>query len=55
MIIGSGTTAIACINSGRSFIGFETDLDFFKAARDRIKSQTVPTDNSPFTFGLGSL
>lgn len=30
--IGSGTTAIACINTGRNYIGIESDKDFFDAA-----------------------
>jgi site-specific DNA-methyltransferase (adenine-specific) len=34
--MGSGTTAIACINSGRRFIGFERDQQFFRAALRRI-------------------
>ena len=34
--IGSGTTAIACINSGRNFIGFESNPGYHKAAQDRI-------------------
>lgn len=36
--IGSGTTAIACINSGRSFIGFEKDREIFEVASHRIAS-----------------
>jgi len=35
--LGSGTTAIACINTGRNFIGIEKDPDYFKIASDRIK------------------
>ncbi len=27
--IGSGTTAIACINTNRNYVGFELDKDFF--------------------------
>lgn len=34
--IGSGTTAIACINSGRNYIGFESDPGYCEAAEDRI-------------------
>ena len=34
--IGSGSTAVACINTGRHFIGFETDKHFFEVANDRI-------------------
>lgn len=35
--MGSGTTAIACINTGRRFIGFEKDSDYFEKARKRIE------------------
>jgi site-specific DNA-methyltransferase (adenine-specific) len=34
--IGSGTTAIACLNSGRNFIGFELDPEYFRLAQRRI-------------------
>ena len=35
--LGSGTTAVACINTGRNFIGIEKDADYFKIAQRRIK------------------
>lgn len=35
--IGSGTTAAAAINTGRRFIGFEKDLDYFQIAKERIQ------------------
>ena len=34
--IGSGTTAIACINTNRNFIGFELDETYFNIANERI-------------------
>ena len=34
--MGSGTTAIAAMETGRSFIGFETDERYFMAAGERI-------------------
>jgi site-specific DNA-methyltransferase (adenine-specific) len=34
--MGSGTTAVACLNTKRSFIGFESDKDFFQMAQSRI-------------------
>jgi len=34
--IGSGTTAIACINTNRKCIGIEKDIKYFKIAYDRI-------------------
>jgi len=39
--IGSGTTAVACINTNRNFIGIELDEDYHKIATDRIKSMIV--------------
>ena len=35
--MGSGTTAIACINTNRRFIGFETNEEYFNLANNRIK------------------
>ena len=36
-VMGSGTTAIAAMNTNRNFIGFELDPDYFKIATDRIQ------------------
>lgn len=46
--MGSGTTAIACRNSGRQYIGFETSKKYFGAAQERIRAH-VPR---PTTFML---
>jgi len=35
--MGSGTTAVACINTNRNYIGFEIDPDYYEAAQERIK------------------
>ena len=35
--MGSGTTAIACINTGRNFIGFEIDKHYCDIANERIR------------------
>ena len=35
--MGSGTTAIAAINTNRKYIGFETDETYFKSANERIE------------------
>jgi len=35
--IGSGTTAIACINTNRNFIGFEIDKHYCDIANERIR------------------
>lgn len=34
--MGSGTTAIACINTNRNYIGFELDETYFNLANERI-------------------
>lgn len=34
--MGSGTTAVACVNTGRNFIGFELDKDYYEIAQKRI-------------------
>ncbi len=34
--MGSGTTGVACIQTGRNFIGIEIDGDYFKIAERRI-------------------
>ena len=36
--IGSGSTAIACLNTNRNFIGFELDETYFDLANERITS-----------------
>ena len=35
--MGSGTTGVACVNLGRSFIGIEMDENYFNIASNRIK------------------
>lgn len=34
--MGSGTTGVACVNTGRNFIGMELDEQYFNVAQDRI-------------------
>lgn len=36
--MGSGATAVACLNTGRSYIGFEVDKDYHQISIERIKS-----------------
>lgn len=35
--IGSGTTALACINTNRNYVGMEIDPDFYNIAQERTK------------------
>ena len=39
--IGSGTTALACINTNRNYIGMEIELEFYNIAKKRIKQTLV--------------
>jgi site-specific DNA-methyltransferase (adenine-specific) len=41
-VIGSGTTAIAAINTERNYIGFETDAEYFRIAQERIATHWRP-------------
>jgi site-specific DNA-methyltransferase (adenine-specific) len=34
--MGSGTTGVACVNTGRRFVGIEKDPQYFQIAVDRI-------------------
>ena len=45
--MGSGTTGVACVNTGRDFIGIELDPEYFKIADERIEKQL----QSPTLFG----
>lgn len=38
--MGSGTTGVACVRTGRSFIGIEMDEAYFKMAKNRIEIST---------------
>lgn len=47
--MGSGTTGVACVNTGRKFIGIELDEEYFKIAKSRINEdelQYIETKNS---------
>ena len=41
--MGSGTTGVACMNTGRKFIGIEMDADYFEIAKNRISTASVST------------
>lgn len=34
--MGSGSTAIACLNTGRNFIGMESDPNIYTVAKNRV-------------------
>ena len=51
--MGSGTTGVACMNTGRNFIGIEQDEKYFTIARQRIEEAYVSapkTEKKQATF-----
>ena len=49
--MGSGSTGVACVNTGRNFIGMELDEDYFKIAKERIHKKK-PTGQRLSAFNL---
>ena len=45
--MGAGTTAIACMNTQRNFIGFEMDKGYYDIAYKRIEAHKGETDGLP--------
>ena len=43
--MGSGTTAIAAINTNRNYIGFELDEEYYKASLERIEEHKKSIDS----------
>ena len=41
---GSGSTAIAAINSNRNFIGFELDVTYYNLAKERINKHIIDSN-----------
>lgn len=39
--MGSGSTGVACVNTGRNFIGIELDKQYFEIAEKRIKELKI--------------
>lgn len=42
--MGSGSTGVACLHTGRNFIGIEKDEHYFQVAKKRIESEQGGTD-----------
>lgn len=56
--MGSGTTAIACLNLGRNFIGYEIDARYFEVAQKRLAAHGglfTGDDNDNSSFGDGNI
>ena len=54
--MGSGTTAIACINTNRNFIGFELDKHYYDIAKERIQkalADSTRKDYDEMKVGVG--
>jgi site-specific DNA-methyltransferase (adenine-specific) len=39
--MGSGTTGVACLQTGRRFIGIELDAGYFEIARQRLEAASA--------------
>jgi site-specific DNA-methyltransferase (adenine-specific) len=51
--MGSGTTGVACANTGRNFIGIEKDDKYFAIAKARIEAaMPAPTPRTWTLFDL---
>ena len=44
--MGIGTTAIACTNTNRNYIGFELDKNYYDIANQRIKNAAQSVENN---------
>ena len=49
--MGSGTTGVACVNTGRNFIGIEQEQKYFEIAQERIAHAGTEKDMQPDLFG----
>ena len=52
---GSGTTGVACVKTGRRFLGFELDEEYCKLANDRIQATERGLSLNEYRQGQGSL
>ena len=48
--MGSGTTGVACVSTGRSFIGFEKDEKYFSIAKERLEDSLKGFDRQQGLF-----
>jgi site-specific DNA-methyltransferase (adenine-specific) len=45
--MGSGTTAVAAVRTGRRYLGYDTDEGYAKAARARVAAEVEAVDGDP--------
>lgn len=45
--MGSGTTGVACVKTGRKFIGIELDPAYCEIAKQRIEKAIAERKNTP--------
>lgn len=45
--VGSGTTALACLKTGRKFLGCDINKDYINIARQRIERETIQSKLIP--------
>jgi site-specific DNA-methyltransferase (adenine-specific) len=48
--MGSGTTAVAAVNTGRRYVGYDTDPDYVRRARERVSSMVPVAANDRRTL-----
>ena len=48
--MGSGSTGIACLNTGRKFIGIELDTHYFEVSKNRLESWEKKENDENGTF-----
>ena len=53
--MGSGTTGVACINTGRKFIGMELDDQYFDIAKQRIEKALTEKKQDLFYKETGAV
>lgn len=46
--MGGGSTAIACINTNRKFIGIEIDDEYFEVACKRVRKKYNEVNNEKY-------
>lgn len=43
--MGSGSTGVACLRTGRRFIGIEKDPQYFQVAKERLEKEQTQNEN----------